>query len=531
MPRSSAMSITRQLAEPLLVQPAHKLLVPWEGNSRASVSSPVFDASTSMRVVQPQRTYARISIAARVYLGLLLAESCMLLVAATVAVISVYRRNRIPDDEEDQGGRDPSITVLNTALVSVMATCGTLFFAVDAVRLQHRFQLIASIVAHTSTISFVAIHWRSSDLGSYFRRASGYMLIIVCICEVVYIALSPSILKSFGRRMFDRLRSSRVDLAAKYKTAEIFLSLLKIDVYLQLLLVTLAAVFISRYLAELVLNVAQTVLTLVWLSLGILGVRRESLRYMQAFALLTILQPAYIASKLYEVHTDSSEYPQHTFEQFVITAAFAVVCRVCVLVWAGKVTRNFGSGLKERLWDQTSSGGGNGSSRGKQSHQNGDDTSHGGGGGGGGHSQMVLPRVRVVRISEMTAVAAPAPLIPPSRTSTSTAYPLDISSQARPTHATHTRQHANINDDNEEEAAASSKDSSAGSSPFTIHHADAGTGTGAAAGTDAAGVAHSVSPSPLTSSVTPLALAPSQWPPILGTSGVHREKVHTDSIV
>ena len=115
----------------------------------------------------------------------------------------------------------------------------------------------------------------------------------------------------------------------------------------------LAALFVTKYLLDLVLNVAQICVTAGWLWLGTVGVRREDKTYMQIFAGLTVLQPLYIASKLHAVHTDSSYYPQYTYEQFWAVAWMAVGVRIGVLVWARFCYKNFGGGLKERLWDRS----------------------------------------------------------------------------------------------------------------------------------------------------------------------------------
>ena len=188
-------------------------------------------SSSSARTRPPKKT--PYCLEARIYIVLLLLESFVLIGTAVCALISVYTWERPPDDD----GRSVSLSVVNTALVAITATCGMLYFGLDALRLQHRFQLFAAIGAHTSIVFFVFIHWRSSDLGVWFRRVSGGTLVMVCVCEVAYIGLSVPVLKSFGRRMFDRLRSSSVAMSAMYQTAAIYFSLLKIDCYLQLLLV------------------------------------------------------------------------------------------------------------------------------------------------------------------------------------------------------------------------------------------------------------------------------------------------------
>lgn len=116
--------------------------------------------------------------------------------------------------------------------------------------------------------------------------------------------------------------------------------------------VMLAALFVTKYVLELLLNIAQIAVTVAWFWLGNAGVRREDKAFMQIFAGLTVLQPLYIASKLHAVHTDSSSYPQYTYEQFWAVAWMAVLVRGAVLAWAWFCFKGFGGGLKERLWDR-----------------------------------------------------------------------------------------------------------------------------------------------------------------------------------
>lgn len=288
-----------------------------------------------------------LSVWSRVFITLLSVESAVLMATAVIALVYAYQ----DADVTPNGGRSISSSIVMTAVVAMAATIGVLFFGLEAtVRLQHRFQLLASIFAHATIVAYVFVHWRSSDLGEWFEGVGIYTLAMVVCCQVVYLALAYPVIQSFGRRMYSRLRNSRPELIALYTTSEIFFCLLKIDVFLQLLLAILGSSFVTRPIMIPAAAAAFSV-EVACLLIGMHGVRRESIGMMRLFTVLTCLQPAYFLWTLHEVYTTSIDYPQYTFEQMLVTACFGFICRIALLAWTYFVSANFGLGLRERLWN------------------------------------------------------------------------------------------------------------------------------------------------------------------------------------
>jgi hypothetical protein len=289
------------------------------------------------------------ALPSKLFLGLLSFEFFILIVTAITASFYVLQDDDASEIQQQEGVRDIKVAVLNTALVAIAACIGVFYFAIDSIRLQHRFQFIASILAHLTIVSYVVVHYRSSDLGRFFGTVSLYTLVLVCLCQATYFALAWWILESFGRRMFERLRNAQLAMIGYYQTQEVYFSMLKIDVFMQILLLLLAAFFVTRP-QLLPVSVGAFALTIACKYVGTQGVKRESLNYMKLGFAMTLLQPFYLTWMCREVYIDSDEYPQFTFEQFLATAVMALVCRICLLLWGRWAALNFGRGLKERLW-------------------------------------------------------------------------------------------------------------------------------------------------------------------------------------
>lgn len=322
-------------------------------SSHSSPSSPHSGSSSSSTTSASRAgsfSFSRLPLPCKIFIVSICVESLLLFIVAVVSVCYIFATHQQP-----QGSRDLNLSVIDTALVNITAIVGSLYFSIDSIRLQHRFQYMISIIAHSFTLVYVLIHWRSSDLGQVFASLSLSILILVSICEVLYLALSYSILNSFGRRMFSRLRNSKPEFINMYKTTAIFFSLLKLDVYLQLLLLMLAAFFLEwDHWFELFSNLIMLALTIGCFVIARKGIKTESTKLTNWFVLLSLFQPAYISWKLWTVWSEPQDYPQHTFEQFLFTGLLAILIRIGLIVFCRLCVHNFNRGLKERLYESDS---------------------------------------------------------------------------------------------------------------------------------------------------------------------------------
>lgn len=144
-----------------------------------------------------------------------------------------------------------------------------------------------------------------------------------------------------------------------YQTYQIFVTFLRLDLQLMVMLILCVGLFWLKTnfastvwfyldLASLLVNTGLTVL-------GLVAVRTESKPVMISFLVLIWIVPAYLIARGLELtkeHPIDWNNPNDIRRDIqiltIVIAVLALVNRLCEMIWAIKVWKNFGHGLKER---------------------------------------------------------------------------------------------------------------------------------------------------------------------------------------
>jgi hypothetical protein len=249
-----------------------------------------------------------------------------------------------------------------TAITSMVATLALLYFALDSILLENIFQFYTSIALHMLICAYVIWHKVSGvSLSSLYDRISLYVLIGVCVFQALYLALAWPVKDTFGWRLWKRIGGNR-SLRPIYRTASIFFSLLKLDFVLGVLLVITAVWYLVANTTQIILNVIAIAATLGWLLLGYTLVQQERVSLLKYWLFFAILEPSYIIYKLIAMKLDEDknnvddqqEFPVFSWKQLLLTGCVAVVIRVACIIFGILSVRNFGKGLKEKMFTDPS---------------------------------------------------------------------------------------------------------------------------------------------------------------------------------
>lgn len=233
--------------------------------------------------------------------------------------------------------------------VGIFVSICFVLLSLSAILLENVFEFYGSLVNSFLITLYVVYHYASQTLGETFEEASLYVMIMVLVFQMVYIFMAPFIHQAFGWRIYKRVGSDP-HLQEMYKTAEIFFSLLKIDLEFAILLVMLASFFLFESKMEIALNVGAIIVSLMWATVGFLSVRREVVSGMVLFLLFACIEPAYIIYQLIELYDADEEEISDGTNQFWITCSLALVVRLLLLIWMAFVWSNFGKGLRQRVF-------------------------------------------------------------------------------------------------------------------------------------------------------------------------------------
>jgi len=249
-----------------------------------------------------------------------------------------------------------------TSVTAMVSTAALLYFSLDAILLENIFQFAAAQIMHMLIVAYVAWHYAVTGLGRLYDRISLYVMIGVCAFQLAYLVLWYPVAQAFGWRLYKKLGSSAA-IRPLYKTATIFFTLLKLDFALGLILLLLAAFYLLHDAVQIALNALAMFFTLCWLLVGFQFVQRESPRLAPIFFLFAPLEPIYLIYKLWEMkheaatnHSggtsgdDSDKYPVFSWDEFLLTGCVACTVRAACILFGLFCWRNFGKGLKEKMF-------------------------------------------------------------------------------------------------------------------------------------------------------------------------------------
>lgn len=151
-----------------------------------------------------------------------------------------------------------------------------------------------------------------------------------------------------------KLAGADVRLGELYKVFKQWLSLLKVDAVVFFFLLLLAKFFLLEVRStEFIIGVVSVIFGVLWAVLGWVGVVQERTFLVYVFMLASLVQPAWVAYKLYYLDVHPGALPaQVSFAQFAVVGGLFLITRGATLFMTCQCMRNFGLGLREQVFLQ-----------------------------------------------------------------------------------------------------------------------------------------------------------------------------------
>lgn len=229
---------------------------------------------------------------------------------------------------------------------TIMFNCFVVvYFVIHGTLRERKEELYAFLFASVGVGAYVIYNFFT---GIYEWDVRLTRLILVASAQPFNIAGGVYVLRNMDWLAF-HVAGANLNVQTLYKTYCRFLTLLIFDFQIAVSLAILEYLTASLTKIQVTLAVVGLALSVLWLALAMNMAKYEVRWSLIPFALFSLAEPSFI---IYKIVTIATEWSTHkvlvTYPVFVI-GGFAIVLRICVLLYARFVVQNFGKGLKEHL--------------------------------------------------------------------------------------------------------------------------------------------------------------------------------------
>ncbi|KAF2076047.1 hypothetical protein CYY_002661 [Polysphondylium violaceum] len=232
------------------------------------------------------------------------------------------------------------------SVLALLCSFFLFFYAFDSIYHENKFQLFSFIIM-VSVISLAGIYqfYKSilmyHDITSWLRFTSALFFI------PLNVTLAYFSYKRFGWRLYKKIGTS-IELRRLYKTYEVFLSLLKIDIFINSLMIGCFFFFYQQYYIEFYINFIILALNIIWVFSGKISIQEESRVLFFIFIFTSWIVPCFdswkIATIIELMVTKSNDWDNGI--PVMIFAFVSFLNRVLLILYSTKAYNNFGKGLK-----------------------------------------------------------------------------------------------------------------------------------------------------------------------------------------
>jgi hypothetical protein len=168
--------------------------------------------------------------------------------------------------------------------------------------------------------------------------------------QLFYWMAAKRVWDSFGFFTW-KIAGGSVQLKEMYNRYRIFLTLIKFDMFVAVVLFFLVSVYlINTHQADFYLGILSLLASVVFLVVGWYAITKERKGTLAAFFGLSLLQPAYIVFKSWSIEAQPQYVPANvTLTQFAVLGSLSVLLRVAVVVSAWRCYKDFGNGLQQTV--------------------------------------------------------------------------------------------------------------------------------------------------------------------------------------
>jgi len=249
-------------------------------------------------------------------------------------------------------------SAIELGIVLIVLWLFLLYFAIDGVVNENKFALVGFIVATLVECFYVIYQFIKKPTERKQHTVLARFVIVLALTSI-NLFLSWIVLKSFGWKLYKKVGADSV-LVAMYKTYQKFTTVLRIDLLAQVLLALMAGIYIftedqQGFIQgpEFIVDVIAVVLNFGWVVLGWQAIRRENIPLLWAFITTALVAPVYIIVKGVLLRDKFAHGDSFYLIPIIIVGVFTVITRISVLIWTFLTWRNFGQGLKTRVFNTT----------------------------------------------------------------------------------------------------------------------------------------------------------------------------------
>ncbi|KAM9989332.1 hypothetical protein ACTFIY_005359 [Dictyostelium cf. discoideum] len=237
--------------------------------------------------------------------------------------------------------------------ISILGLSCSLFlfyYSFDSIWKENKFQLflfilIMSTISMGGTYQFYHIWTFNRDVINSIRFIS------VLVFIPLNIILGIFSYKKFGWKLYRKIGTS-IELRKLYKNYQIFLSLIKIDVFISGLVVSNLILFYLNHIYEIYIDVSVFLLNFVWALIGYHGIKKEDKKVFKIFLCTSWITVGFYIWRMTLIILDlvNGSNAEDRRIQFAIPillfCVISIISRAMVLFYSIKASDNFNKGLK-----------------------------------------------------------------------------------------------------------------------------------------------------------------------------------------
>lgn len=236
---------------------------------------------------------------------------------------------------------------LTFALVLIYTTLFCFYYVIHGVLKERAFELMVFVI----TIIILLIY----SIMNYISQAQNesklklMRLILVCVLGPVLITAGIWLSREYylSGNLIYRTVGANINLQSMCQTMFLCSTLLKFDLQLQgsMVLLVMEKGTQIKHSESIILGIGFTI-TIIFVSVGFLSMRYENKILISIFLIMSISEPAYIIYKFYVASDQVKILHKATY----ICGVLALIIWGCTIVCMYYVMKNFGKGLKEKVY-------------------------------------------------------------------------------------------------------------------------------------------------------------------------------------
>ena len=206
-----------------------------------------------------------------------------------------------------------------STVISILFILGIFYFAFDSILSESKLQLYSAFACH-SIFTLAGLfyyyhgykhHSTASDNNNNEQDIYNMIIIIelilVCLCQIIYLFIIPKAGQSFGYRLISKVGAD-YNLQKCYEYTQIFFTLLKFDLFISSILLLYSSFYLynNTHLEAVAIGSGYIISFIFWL-IGFRSIQAESHPLINVFLVFSCIEPIFIIYKVSEIYNNNDE--------------------------------------------------------------------------------------------------------------------------------------------------------------------------------------------------------------------------------